>query len=85
MTLRVPARLLAETWRKPACHSQTTLGLAAAALAALAVPASAQALPDWSNGWSGQATIYAWIPAINGAQEGRDGEPLVDLDQTNVL
>ena len=65
--------------------SQTTLGLAAAALVALAAPASAQALPDWSNGWSGQATIYAWLPAINGAQEGPDGEPLVDLDQANVL
>ena len=66
-------------------HFQTTLGLAAAALATLAVPASAQALPDWSNGWSGQATIYAWLPAINGAQEGPDGQPLVDLDQANVL
>ena len=65
--------------------SQTTLGLAAAALIALAVPASAQDLPDWSNGWSGQATIYAWLPAINGAQEGPDGQPLVDLDQANVL
>jgi len=65
--------------------SQTTLGLAAAALVALAAPTSAQALPDWSNGWSGQATIYAWLPAINGAQEGPDGQPLVDLDQANVL
>ncbi len=28
---------------------------------------------DWTQGWSGQATIYAWIPAINGSQEGPDG------------
>lgn len=59
---------------------------AAVALAALAAPAAAQdALPDWSDGWSGQATIYAWIPSVNGAQQGRDGEPLVDLNQNDVL
>ena len=65
-------------------HPKITLGLVAAA-AALGAPACAETLPDWSNGWSGKATIYAWIPAINGAQQGRDGEPLVDLDQSSVL
>lgn len=59
---------------------------AAAALAALAAPAAAQeTLPDWSAGWHGQATIYGWLPTINGAQTGRDGEPLVDLDTNDVL
>ena len=59
--------------------------LAAAALAALAAPAAAATLPDWSTGWSGQATIYAWIPAINGAQQGPGGQPLVNLNQNDVL
>ena len=40
---------------------------------------------DWTQGWSGQATIYAWIPAINGSQEGPDGSPIVDLDNSDVL
>lgn len=65
-------------------------GTVAAALAMLAAPASAQQsaaqpLPDWSDGWSGQATIYLWVPSFNGAQEGPDGQPLVDLDQNDVL
>ena len=62
----------------------TTLGLAALGLATLAAPASAQSF-ETGSGWSGQATIYGWLPAINGAQQGRDGEPLVDLDTNAVL
>lgn len=49
-----------------------------------AATASAQTA-DWSRGWSGQATIYGWVPAITGAQEGPDGEPVVDLDNVSVL
>jgi opacity protein-like surface antigen len=65
--------------------------LAALALISLGGTASAQQaavaqpLPDWSAGWTGQATIYAWIPSVNGAQQGPDGEPLVDLNQNDVL
>jgi opacity protein-like surface antigen len=36
-------------------------------------------------GWSGQATIYGWLPVINGSQEGPDGEPLIELDSADVL
>jgi hypothetical protein len=60
----------------------SALGLAAAALAA---PAAAQTLPDWSGGWSGQVTLYGWVPAVNGAQEGPDGQPLINLDKSDVL
>lgn len=64
-------------------HASARLKAATAlvVLAALAAPASAQQ----ASGWTGQATIYGWIPAINGAQEGRDGEPIIDLDQQGVL
>src|SRR6478735_10268084 len=57
----------------------------AAACIALAAPASAQQLADWSQGWTGQATLYAWLPVINGSQEGPDGSPIVDLDTSDVL
>jgi opacity protein-like surface antigen len=46
--------------------------------------ASAQ-VADWTQGWSGQATIYGWLPVINGSQEGPDGQPLVDLDTSDIL
>ena len=52
-----------------------------AAVAALATSAAAQTV----SGWSGQATIYGWLPAVNGAQEGPDGQPLVDLNKNDVL
>jgi opacity protein-like surface antigen len=45
---------------------------------------SAQAA-DWAQGWSGQATLYGWLPTVTGAQERRDGRPLVDLDASDVL
>ncbi len=68
-----------------ACNG--TLGLAALATFAVLgmAPAQAETLPNWAEGWSGQATIYAWIPAVNGTQEGRDGKPLVNLNQNDVL
>ena len=62
--------------------------LACAAVGTLAAgAASAQnaTLTDWTQGWSGQATPYAWLPTINGSQEGPDGQPLVDLDTNDVL
>jgi hypothetical protein len=27
----------------------------------------------WAQPWNGSATIYGWVPAIQGSQEGRDG------------
>ena len=68
--------------------------LAAGAASAQTAPAPAPApagrrapapAPDWTQGWSGQATLYVWLPAINGSQEGPDGEPLVNLDTVDVL
>lgn len=61
-----------------------TSAILAAACLALPGAASAQAA-DWSQGWSGQATLYAWLPVINGKQEGPDGQPIVDLDTSDVL
>ncbi len=66
-----------QAFTKAAGAALLAFGLSAAA-------ASAQ-VADWSQGWSGQATIYAWLPAINGSQEGPDGQPLVDLDNWSVL
>ena len=63
----------------------STLALLASACLALPGAASAQALADWTQGWSGQATLYAWLPVINGSQEGPDGSPIVDLDTSDVL
>ena len=59
----------------------------AAALALLGVaPSAASAqVADWTQGWSGQATIYAWLPVINGSQEGPEGQPIVDLYTSDVL
>jgi opacity protein-like surface antigen len=57
-----------------------------AAVAAMALPGAASAqVVDWTRGWSGQATIYGWLPTINGSQEGPDGRPIVDLDTSDVL
>lgn len=50
----------------------------------LPTDASAQ-MADLTRGWSGQVTIYGWLPVINGSQEGPDGQPLVDLDTSDVL
>jgi opacity protein-like surface antigen len=61
------------------------IAIAAACLAVTAPGVRAQQLADWSQGWTGQATIYAWLPVINGSQEGPDGQPLVDLDTSDVL
>ncbi len=64
--------------------AQTAPAPATAPAPVVVAPAPAP-VPDWTTGWSGQATIYAWIPAINGSQEGPDGQPLVDLDTNDVL
>ena len=56
-----------------------------AGLAAVPIGAAAAGLPSQTSGWSGQATLYGWLPVINGAQAGPDGTPLVDLDTSDVL
>lgn len=57
----------------------------AAPVAAPVPVAAASPVPDWTQGWSGKVTLYGWLPVINGKQQGRDGEPLVDLDTNDVL
>jgi opacity protein-like surface antigen len=38
------------------------------------------------EGWDeGSVTIYGWLPGITGAQERRDGAPLIDLESVDVL
>jgi hypothetical protein len=51
---------------------------AAALLAVSASPLAAQE-------WSGSFTLYGWFPVIEGAQEGPDGQPIVDLDAKDIL
>lgn len=50
----------------------------AALLATAATPVAAQE-------WKGNFTLYGWLPAIEGAQKGRDGKPIVDLDAKDIL
>lgn len=40
---------------------------------------------DTFDGWSGQATLYGWLPGIQGAQERQDGSPIVDLDGASLF
>ena len=60
--------------------------LTAGCLGACLMPTDTSAQgADWTQGWSGQATLYGWFPTITGAQEGRDGRPIVDLDAEDIL
>ncbi len=53
--------------------------LATAALLAAGVsPLAAQE-------WTGNFTLYGWLPVIEGAQEGPDGQPIVSLDAKDIL
>ena len=58
--------------------------LAIAAVVVLGLASAASAQPAGA-GWSGQATLYGWLPVIQGKQEGPDGQPLIDLDTSDVL
>ena len=55
-------------------------------LAAPALPdaeaASAQ-VADWTQGWSGQATIAGWLHSFTGAQEGRVRPSLISTARTS--
>ena len=51
---------------------------AAALLAAGATPLAAQE-------WTGNFTLYGWLPVIEGSQEGKDGQPIVSLDAKDIL
>ncbi len=55
------------------------------ALLGLAPAAASAQVVDWTQGWSGQATLYAWLPVINGSQEGPQGQPIVNLSTSDVL
>jgi opacity protein-like surface antigen len=43
------------------------------------------AAPLCAQEWSGSATLYGWLPVIEGAQEGRDGRPIIELDAKDIL
>lgn len=58
--------------------------LAGLSLAAVVLGTSS-VMAQETDGWSGKATLYGWLPVINGAQEGPDGQPLVDLETSDVL
>jgi len=51
----------------------STVGIVSLATAASAEP------------WNGSATLYGWVPAVQGAQEGPDGSPIVDVTGPDVL
>jgi opacity protein-like surface antigen len=52
---------------------------------ALGLPGTAALAQDVGSDWSGQLTIYGWVPGIKGAQTRPDGDPLIDLDGSDVL
>lgn len=58
--------------------------MASRALTVLAL-LTASAAPLAAQEWSGTATLYGWLPVIEGAQEGPDGQPVVDLDAKDIL
>jgi opacity protein-like surface antigen len=65
------------------CSVLSVAGLMA--MASLAAPdrAAAQGLFE---GWTlGAVTIYGWVPGMEGAQEGPDGEPILSLDSVGIL
>jgi hypothetical protein len=43
------------------------------------------ASPDWTRGWSGQFTLYAWIPLVQGEQEAPNGAPVIDVSASDFL
>ncbi|HXV31829.1 MAG TPA: outer membrane beta-barrel protein [Sinorhizobium sp.] len=55
------------------------------ALFILAATATATAAPVAAQEWSGNATVYGWFPAIEGNQEGPDGQPIVDVTAEDLL
>lgn len=60
-------------------------GLTAGLLLPATLFTAAGADAQQPGGWSGHATLYGWLPVINGVQDGPDGRPIVDLDTSNVL
>ncbi len=60
------------------------LAASAVILLGTGIAAGAQA-QSWTDGWTAQATLYGWLPVINGSQEGPDGQPLIHLDTSDVL
>lgn len=54
----------------------------ATGLGIFAATANAQ---DTTDDWSGQATLYGWMPSIQGAQKRQDGTPVVDIKGTTLL
>ncbi|MDS9469628.1 outer membrane beta-barrel protein [Paracoccus sp. MBLB3053] len=63
-----------------------TTGLVIATCSLIASTTQGTAQPfDTSEGWSAQATLYGWLPVISGAQQGLDGEPVLDLKQDDIL
>lgn len=54
-------------------------------LAGIVVAAAAPQAWAQDGTWHGAATIYGWLPAIQGAQEGPDGQPVVDITGPDVL
>jgi opacity protein-like surface antigen len=71
-----------------ACAARCSAGRAGmppALLPAALVAAALGAGPAAAQDWSGNFTLFGWFPVIEGAQEGRDGTPIIDLDSRDVL
>lgn len=43
------------------------------------------ASPLAAQDWSGNLTLYGWLPSIEGAQEGPDGTPVIQLTAADLL
>jgi opacity protein-like surface antigen len=66
-------------------HAKSAKIMALITAAALVAPDTSRA-QGLFEGWSqGAVTIYGWVPGIEGAQEGPNGEPIVSLDSVGIL
>ena len=82
---KIAGELLGAAVRKAMTACAPILPMAALFSATAFAPdrAGAQGLFE---GWTqGAVTIYGWVPGIEGAQEGPNGEPIVSLDSVGIL
>jgi hypothetical protein len=76
---------LAGAMGRRVCGLATLFIAALGAITTLVAPDRAGA-QNLFEGWTqGAVTIYGWVPGIEGAQEGPNGEPIVSLDSVGIL
>ena len=82
---RAPHEGLAATigqWPRGSCMLPIAALIAGVALVTPERAASQGLFEGWTQG---AVTIYGWVPGIEGAQDGPNGEPIVSLDSVGIL